>query len=459
MSTEGPPPPPPPPPISVLLVTHNVSGIFDDLDGRLDPWVAELVHLVEGHRADFVALHLQEIGGSAWAQEGIGGASRLLAAVHAAFSDFWSSGLLCNPNTKEHFSALGSLYLVRRSALDRVSVWDYAAGDFRRLAELPSPLLRVASVPDAYCRHQRFPAHFFPEPLRWSRKGFLLTRWRLGPRVADMLNVHLFHDDSNLLSLQRTSGGSVAEACQSVYANRRHAALRHTLREVEAEAMGASARARPALFAFGDFNFRLDLPAVVLHLCGPHGLARALAHDNGAGPVQLRSPAAEAAGPPPAGPGGQAEEEWVLELGAKRFSLTAPWELWEQARTFRSFDRELDELNRVAGTPMLELPIAFPPSYMYTHVAGADALRGSVMADEAARGPAPRRTLAPPGTDASVFHLGRKRCPSWCDRVLFDATGLTILHASPSAATYSAQSQGSAVLCDHNKVFLAFEIE
>ena len=97
---------------------------------------------------------------------------------------------------------------MRRTVSARVSVWDYAAGDFRPLAELPSPLLRVASIPDAYCRHQRFPAHFFPEPLRWSRKGFLLTRWRLGPRVADMLNVHLFHADPNPLSLWILSGAS-----------------------------------------------------------------------------------------------------------------------------------------------------------------------------------------------------------------------------------------------------------
>ena len=98
------------------------------------------------------------------------------------------------------FSALGAIFLVRRSALDRVKLWDFGdaaqPANFRPLPELPSPLLDRPCIPPRYCRHERFPQHFFPDYPEWSRKGYLLTRWQLGRQDVDLLNVHLFHDDS-----------------------------------------------------------------------------------------------------------------------------------------------------------------------------------------------------------------------------------------------------------------------
>ena len=53
--------------IRVLLITHNVSGVFDDpKPSSLQRWVAELQAQVARHKADFVALHLQEVGGTGW---------------------------------------------------------------------------------------------------------------------------------------------------------------------------------------------------------------------------------------------------------------------------------------------------------------------------------------------------------------------------------------------------------
>lgn len=47
----------------------------------------------------------------------------------------------------------------------------------------------------------KFPQDFFPE-CKWSRKGFLRTRWSLGGTVFDLINIHLFHDASNFVAME-----------------------------------------------------------------------------------------------------------------------------------------------------------------------------------------------------------------------------------------------------------------
>ena len=149
---------------------------------------------------------------------------------------------------------------------------DVAAG-WRAIDSLPSPLQASTSLPAAFARHERFPQTFFPEFPTWSRKGYLHTRWQLGAAACDLVNVHFFHDQCNLGSLQRD-----ANPLLSPYAVSRQKALAHSMRALLAEAQGAAAL--PAAFVFGDFNFRLDLTQVVRHLCGAQGLAQAPEHSS-----------------------------------------------------------------------------------------------------------------------------------------------------------------------------------
>ena len=66
----------------------------------------------------------------------------------------------------------------------------------------------------------KFPLQYFPES-RWSRKGYLRTRWRFSPEaIVDLVNIHLFHDASNLKSV---------ESVPSIYVNYRKRALCYTL--------------------------------------------------------------------------------------------------------------------------------------------------------------------------------------------------------------------------------------
>ena len=47
----------------------------------------------------------------------------------------------------------------------------------------------------------KFPQDFFPE-CKWSRKGFLRTRWSIGGTIFDLINIHLFHDASNFIAME-----------------------------------------------------------------------------------------------------------------------------------------------------------------------------------------------------------------------------------------------------------------
>eukprot|EP00966_Prymnesium_polylepis_P178130 4124984-Prymnesium_polylepis.1 len=153
--------------VRTLFCTQNVTGVFDAMDEALDRWIAELTALVDQHAPDFVALHFQEMGGTDWQGAGVGKCATLVAAVHKALEGFWSSGLMLNPDTTHDFSALGGMYLVRLTALDRVRVWDFGdaahPAGYVPLSELPAPLVDTVCVPPRHCRHERFPQHFFPD--------------------------------------------------------------------------------------------------------------------------------------------------------------------------------------------------------------------------------------------------------------------------------------------------------
>ncbi|CAL8391268.1 unnamed protein product [Arctogadus glacialis] len=55
---------------------------------------------------------------------------------------------------------------------------------------------------------------------KWSRKGFIRTRWALADCAFDLVNIHLFHDASNLVALEKSP---------SVYSGTRQKALGYVL--------------------------------------------------------------------------------------------------------------------------------------------------------------------------------------------------------------------------------------
>uniref|UniRef100_A0A182T7H0 inositol-polyphosphate 5-phosphatase n=1 Tax=Anopheles maculatus TaxID=74869 RepID=A0A182T7H0_9DIPT len=175
----------------------------------------------------------------------------------------------------------------------------------------------------------KFPQQFFPE-CKWSRKGFLRTRWFLNGTVFDLVNIHLFHDASNL------------EACEeypSVYCKSRRRALVHTLERFHKDTVN-----RPVpYFVFGDFNFRCDTEGVIKKLTEDLTMHRVQNTKNDSTKVHYRD----------------ATGTNVLTVGKKEFfhcdqsTFKKNW--------LRQFDRELESLRSI----LYEFPITFPPSYPY----------------------------------------------------------------------------------------------
>ncbi len=206
---------------------------------------------------------------------------------------------------------------------------------------------------------RKFPLSYFPER-RWSRKGYLRTRWRIRGTTFDLVNIHLFHDANNLVSV---------EAAPSVYSVYRRRALQFTLDCLQGE--GATHPPQP-FFIFGDFNFRLEGRDVVRKLAG-------------AGTETMTGASAA-----------EALREFrddsdrvVLALGKKQFTglrqtteetFGNGWPSWTQ------FDQEASSVvDRLS-----ERKLSFPPTYPFEE----DPELGG------------RKYM---GT----------RCPAWCDRILF----------------------------------------
>lgn len=117
--------------------------------------------------------------------------------------------------------ALGNLYFIEKS-LSTVKIWNFLTHEWEAVEGKSVHTGNIEAV--ATKEKAKFPQHFFPE-CKWSRKGFLRTRWEINGTVFDMINIHLFHDASNL---------AASEESPSVYCKSRRRALVYTLeRSVE----------------------------------------------------------------------------------------------------------------------------------------------------------------------------------------------------------------------------------
>jgi inositol-1,4,5-trisphosphate 5-phosphatase len=70
-------------------------------------------------------------------------------------------------------------------------------------------------------------------------------------RILDLVNIHLFHDPSNLIALNSTP---------SIYSEYRRRALEYSIKKIKSHQVGSETS---HLAVFGDFNFRLDLASLI----------------------------------------------------------------------------------------------------------------------------------------------------------------------------------------------------
>ncbi|XP_070212436.1 inositol polyphosphate-5-phosphatase A-like isoform X2 [Littorina saxatilis] len=227
----------------ILLITANVGSIFEEPTQMFQPWLKAFLQEIQEKEPGVVALHCQEVGGKnyeASMQHVNQFIKNLLACDELQKYDRARIFLDEDYTAADRFTALGNLYFIHED-IDNVLIWDFVDCKFVAVEGREVLSGNIENVPIK--EKAKFPQHFFPE-FKWSRKGFLRTRWSINNCIFDMVNIHLFHDASNIVAM---------ESSPSLYCGNRRRALLHTLQRFENDQYS-----KVPLYIFGDFNFRLD---------------------------------------------------------------------------------------------------------------------------------------------------------------------------------------------------------
>ena len=268
---------------------------------------------------------------------------------------------------------------------------------------------------------EKFPLEYFPTN-RWSRKGYLRTRWRIkqseegkedieiehtectrkereisGCNMSsnklsttfDLVNVHLFHDADNLTSLK---------SCPSLFAMCRERALKYTLDQINRREHTTSENDifPVPFFIFGDFNFRLNAKKAVDTLlndikkskenspsrrttqnCDNNKSCYSVqdVHSDGEDLILYRN--------------NKLSEDIILSVGRKEFKLDKDqFNIFgEQWKVWKNCDFETSSIK----DSVVEFPLSFPPTYPFEENLDLG--------------------------DIGTLYM-ETRCPAWCDRIL-----------------------------------------
>lgn len=255
------------------------------------------------------------------------------------------------------------------------------------------------------------------------------TRWLFDDsQPLDLVNIHLFHDASNLVAMETTP---------SPYAQNRQKALEFTLERISApledgktatsQQQHSSTKSQDAdevpLFIFGDFNFRLDTNKVIQRITeGVSPIVKRSADsnevlefiyhrrpndratsNNSSYVEEVREEKAEAAA-------FRKKEDGryridiegggvVMTVGKKLFdceNLDETFGATKNTEWLLELDNELDSFK----SQLLEFKISFSPSYPFKE------------------------------DTTGAYSYMKTRCPAWCDRILFNAAGSNIIYSS-----------------------------
>ncbi|XP_031244556.1 inositol polyphosphate-5-phosphatase A isoform X6 [Mastomys coucha] len=304
-----------------------------------------------------MALHCQEFGGKNY-EASMSHVDKFVKELLSsdAMKEYNRARVYLDENYKsqEHFTALGSFYFLHES-LKNIYQFDFKAKKYKKVTgkEIYSDTLESTPM----LEKEKFPQDYFPE-CKWSRKGFIRTRWCIADCAFDLVNIHLFHDASNLVAW---------ETSPSVYSGVRHKALGYVLDRIIDQRFE-----KVSYFVFGDFNFRLDSKSVVETLCTKATMQTVRAADtNEVVKLIFRE--------------SDNDRKVVLQLEKKLFDYFNQDVFRDNNGTaLLEFDKELS----VFKDRLYELDISFPPSYPYSE----DSSQGEQYMNT--------------------------RCPAWCDRIL-----------------------------------------
>uniref|UniRef100_A0A1A8Q2M0 inositol-polyphosphate 5-phosphatase n=1 Tax=Nothobranchius rachovii TaxID=451742 RepID=A0A1A8Q2M0_9TELE len=383
----------------MLLVTANVGSLFEDPEHLQKTWLQEFYQTVQTHNPHFLAVHCQEVGGKNYEASMSHVDSFVKELLSSdAMKDFSRARIYLDENYKsqEHFTALGSFYFIHDS-LKSLHQFDFKAKKFKKVVGKETCSETLESTPTL--EKEKFPQDYFPE-CKWSRKGFIRTRWALADCAFDLVNIHLFHDASNLVAWEKSP---------SIYSGTRQKALGYVLDRITDQRYE-----RLPYFIFGDFNFRLDSKQVIESLCSTAIMQTVRTDDtNEVDKLIFRET--------------DNDRQVVLQLEKKLFSYVNQDIFRENNGTsLLEFDRELS----VFKDRLHELEISFPPSYPYSE----------------------------------DCNLGKEymntRCPAWCDRILMSqsARDLFLKPENEEKSVVYDNIGPNVCMGDHKPVFLSFRI-
>jgi inositol-1,4,5-trisphosphate 5-phosphatase len=210
--------------LRVMLITSNVGSAFEEPDDVQQIWLCELLEAVRYGNPQFLAVHLQELGGKNY-ESTMKDVRQLVRTIRDSdvLKEYDRMLALLDEDleTKETFTALGCLFFIHKSLGD-VKLWNFK----RKVFELISGNTVIGGNLEDSESHRKvkFPPDFFPE-FKWSRKGFLQTKWSVCERYCDLclcsgqltatclsrifnlVNVHLFHDASNTIAMTKVRSG------------------------------------------------------------------------------------------------------------------------------------------------------------------------------------------------------------------------------------------------------------
>lgn len=158
-------------PRRLLLIAANVGSVFDGNGHVKQRWLKRVLQLIRGQQPAFIAVHMQEVGGSSRMKCPSAAGTNFLDLLLRPLAPI---GYVCSRfGYDPAHTALASLYLVHNSALDEVQQVDLHSGALVPLSAAPDPsLFAVSPLPVADYRLQTTAAAAIDD-----HGGYMLSRW------------------------------------------------------------------------------------------------------------------------------------------------------------------------------------------------------------------------------------------------------------------------------------------
>ncbi|MFH4979448.1 hypothetical protein AB6A40_006157 [Gnathostoma spinigerum] len=411
-----------------FFVTANVGSLFEESCRIHNGWLTTIVQEIENSKAVFVVIHMQEVGGKNY-EECVQQVPGLVQNLQNELEKFgYSTGrayMDLEYELEDSYTALGSLFFIHDSSLQLFEQYNFTSKQFLKLDE--GFILMTKNLDNSeFLIKEKFPTHFCPAIVRWRRKGYLHCRFRYNSMQFDLVNVHLFHDESNIALIHENP---------SLYSDNRKRALNYVLEEASKLACGSQ-----PLFVFGDLNFRLDPPSFLnritedgdLRLEAVDGYTSgnlietavnelSKKDDANLGDSLRRTVSAIEFRRSPYGSRTDLPSSCILRIEKKRFDYFNHKKLLSEWHVYLEDDKEAKNF------PSLnELPICFPPTYPWSE-----------------------------DPDESKTFM-KTRAPAWCDRILMNDPAYSLV-TSDRKATYDSIGK-EICMGDHKPVVLSFSI-